>query len=61
MVLALGRTLLDPTPGAAPLLLLATEFLRTLVFPLVAVPPLTLSLLPARGREEVGLVMCNFC
>lgn len=63
MVLARGRTVLDPTPDAVPLLLLllATEFLRTLLLPPGTVAPLTLSLLPVRGREDVGLVICSFC
>lgn len=60
IVFARGRTLFAPTPPELPAPLLATEFLRTLLLPETEAP-LTLSLLPARGREDVGFVMCNFC
>jgi hypothetical protein len=61
IVLARGRTLLAAMLEDAPLPLLATEFFRTLLLLPEAAAPLTLSLLPARGREDAGLVMCNFC
>lgn len=61
MVLARGRTLLAAMLEDVTLPLLATEFLRTLLLALEAAAPLTLSLLPARGRDDAGLVMCNFC
>lgn len=61
IVWARGRTLLAAIPFDAALPLLATEFLRALLVPPVAGAPLTLSLRPARGREDAGFVMCSFC
>jgi len=59
IVFARGRTLFALTPPlfAAPF---AIEFFRTLLLPDTDAPP-TLSLRPARGREDAGLVMCSFC
>lgn len=61
IVLARGRTLFADMLADAPLPLLATEFLRTLLLPPEFAVPLTLSLLPPRGRDDAGLVMCSFC
>jgi len=37
------------------------EFLRTLLLVPGTVAPVTLSLLPARGLDDAGLVACSFC
>ena len=57
IVFARGR--IDAAP-VATLLLLATEFLRTLPEPFAAVL-LALSRLPFLGREDGVVVICNFC